>query len=266
MRVMLCLLLLLPSLPLFAQSPSSPPPPPPGQGLDPFLPDSAPPPPAPRPVTPAPAPAAPPAPAADPNNAGSWDDYGKDDDDVIKPGKRSRSESAATGSLSWREVPWTIAAQAGGITFAFLVVWQLLAIPLGLIPCLGSIAGLVGVLLPVFAPFVGVAWATEYRGVRAPLIASLLSGLVWLLTGLACLPPVLVLSLTPLLPCAVISLFLVQSAAVSIASAVFLRRFGRLRVPGETPWKQLDWFSVPQPGADDIEKSGDDEKPKKKKS
>jgi len=262
MRVLVWMLLLCWSAPLAAQSPA----PPPSDG--PFLPDAPPP----APVTPpalAPPPPTTPPPSVtpDPGNAGSWDDYGKDEDVLGAPAKKKPDGEtrATTGALAWREIPWALAAQAGGITFGFLVLWQCLSIPLGiLVPCAGSVFGLVGVLLPIVGPLVGLAWATEYRGIRAPLISSLLSGLVWLVTGLACLPPVLLFSVTPLMPVAVISLFLVQSAAVSVANAVMLVKFGRLRIPGEKVWN-MDILNTPQPGADDIESSGDEGKPRKKK-
>ena len=204
-----------------------------------------------------------PAPAPGPQK--SWEDLGVDDaipdhapkkreagakDDGAPQKEKDRSKAAAAvdpanaaeGEPGGR-VPWTTALQGGLVTATTIVVWGLVALPLGLIPFAGMLAQFAGLTMPFLSSGLGWAFLQKYRNVRAPLRAMMISGAIQCSVDLCCLLPLII---TPLAPVVCLSRCFIDACINGISTTILLRMFGRMKVPGEA---ELNWDLLETPPA-----------------
>jgi hypothetical protein len=193
------------------------------------------------PAQPTPPPPAPPAPTA--KGARSWSDMGVDD---ALPQKDGPHKPAATPAD--HTVPWGTAFQVGLAATGAIWGWTLISIPLGMIPVVGVLAQLIGLGLPFLASGTGWWFGQKYRDVRAPLKAVLLAGLIQLGVDVCCMLPFVCTPLAPIfcpIRCAV------DSVVNGLATTFMVRRYGRMKVPGE-PELSWDLSETPPPGPTDV--------------
>ncbi|MBI5495826.1 MAG: hypothetical protein HY904_12450 [Deltaproteobacteria bacterium] len=199
---------------------------------------------------PVPPPAASPPPAAPPPPGGtparSWDELGVGGPDGQEPGKPAAGTPDAASppaAAAGGELTWSTALKAGGVTAAVLVGWTLLSPFLGVIPFAGTVLQIVGLAIPFIASAAGWTFAARQLDVRAPLRVVALAGALQFGVDLCCCLPFIV---TPLAPAACLGRCLVDATVNGLATAFFLKKWGRLKAPGE-PEISYDLVETPPP-------------------